>query len=130
MSDKPNLYHYADAEFKGRVIKPSKGRIDFAFAAGLRAGNQVSQVDILILIFACLCDEGTLMLAQRDPDKFLKAMMDWREQEVTDQDFGFLASIAKEILETSNATKAEPIADNSDMSQLEDPNPNLPSPTI
>lgn len=127
---KPNLYHYATAEFKGRQIKPSKGRIDFAFAAGLRAGSQVSQVDILILIFACLCAEGTLMYAQRDPDKFLKAMMEWREQDVQDEDFAYLATLAKEILESSNSTKAEPVQDMSDMSQLEDPNPNEQSRTI
>lgn len=110
---KPNLYFYETFEFKGHQVKPSKGRIDMAMAAGLRAGseNPVTQVDVLILIYCCLCDQSLLMYAQRDPAKFFTYVMEWRDTDVLDEDLVELTNISQKILEASNATKAEPLSD-------------------
>lgn len=122
-AEKQKIYYYREHEFKGRTLKPSKGRIDFAFAAGMRI-EKATHVDILILIFACLCEEGLLMYAQRDPEKFLSLVMEWREKEVMDEDLIVLTEIAKEIIQGATETKAEPMQDISDLSQLPDPSPN------
>lgn len=107
------LYFYQSFEFKGKTIKPSKGRIDMAMAAGMRIDGQnpVTQVDILILIYCCRCPQELLMYAQRDPAKFFGFVMEWRDMEVSDEDLVTLTSHATDILKGAQSTKAEPITD-------------------
>jgi hypothetical protein len=113
ITEKKPLYFYETYEFKGKLIKPSKGRVDMALTA-LQVTDEsksVGSYHILVLIYCCLCEQGLLMYAIRDPAKFFAMVNEWRETEVLDEDLPELTRIATAILEASSATKAEPITD-------------------
>lgn len=118
-------------EFKGlRLQAFSKGRLTLALAAGVRVQGNVSIKDVLGIIFICLADPTTRVLAQTDTTAFWQKEEEWEnELNLSPEDFQPATELVKKLLDEVTATKAEPL-DTGDMSQLPDPIPNELSQTI
>ena len=101
--------------FKGQKLKPfSKARLSLAMAAGVRISNfsNVSIKDIFGIVFLCLCDQKTAVLAQIDRTEFWIKEGEWEDATITEnQDILEATELVQKLLQDAVATRAEPSQD-------------------
>jgi hypothetical protein len=109
----------SEYKFKGRTLEPfSKARLSLALAAGVRVGgNSVTIKDMFGIIFMCLCDKKTAVLAQIDPVQFWLAEGEWEDKNIDPtQDIAEVSELVKNLLNDALSTQANPITEFDDFS--------------